>query len=118
MNKPISRQLHGIIDYSIFPLVMAAPELAGFEAEDKAVLLCRLLSKSIAGTGLVTNAEWGFFKWLPFKAHVAIDIAAGLFTISAPWLFGFKRNARARNTIIAIGTIGLLSGLLSDTKER
>ena len=47
MTKPISKQLHGIIDYSIFPLVMAAPELAGFEEEGKAVLLCRVLSKAI-----------------------------------------------------------------------
>ena len=117
MTKPISRVAHGFSDYTYIPLVAAAPELAGFTEEKTATTLCRVLGGNILLTSLFTRAEWGLFKLLPFKAHLMADAGVGAFALSAPWLFGFAKNARARNAFLAIGAIGLMAGLLSEPEE-
>jgi hypothetical protein len=79
MNQPISRQQHGLADYSYIPLTLALPKLAGFENEKNAVLLTRLIAGNVTLSTLFTRAEWGVFRVLPFKAHLALDaLAAGL----------------------------------------
>ena len=117
MTKPISRRQHAATDYSYIPLVSLAPGLAGFEDEPTAARLCRIASGTIAASSLLTRAEWGTVKVMPYKAHLAIDAALGAFSLAAPWLFGFARNRRARNTFLAMGLAGLSAGLLSRPNE-
>ena len=117
MEKPISRQQHGFTDYSYIPLVAAAPMLADFKDQPTATLLTRVLSGGILATSLMTRAEWGAFRVLPFKAHLAADAAVGTLTLAAPWLFSFANHRRARNAFLAIGAFGLMAGLLSRPEE-
>lgn len=117
MKKPISRQTHAFMDYSYAALVAAAPELAGFGDEKTAAELCRAVAGGVALTSLFTRYELGLVRVLPFKAHLAADVAAGLFTLGAPYLFGFSRNKTARNTFLAAGAISVLAGLLTEPKE-
>ena len=109
--------MHALTDYSYVPLVAAAPKLAGFEEEKTAVNLCHLLSSSILLSSLVTRAEWGPVPVMPYKAHLALDTFGGALALGAPWLFGFARNARARDTFLAMGAFGLMAGLLSQPEE-
>lgn len=117
MPKPISRPLHGVADYSYVALVSAAPQLFGFAEEQSASLLCRVLSASALVYSIFTRAEWGFIRAIPYKAHLALDTASGVFSFAAPWLFGFSQNARARNTFLSMGAAGLIAGLLSEPQE-
>ena len=117
MNQPISRTQHGFTDYSYIPTVAAAPELVGFTEEKTATTLCRVLAGNILLTSLFTRAEWGLVRVLPFKAHLVADAVVGAFAASAPWLFGFAENKRARNTFLVIGAFGLMAGLLSRPEE-
>ena len=117
MEKPISRQQHGFTDYSYVPLVATAPALVGFDDQPTAVALTRVLSGSILATSLLTRAEWGLIKVIPFKAHLIADTAVGLFALSAPWLFGFSGHTKARNTFLAAGVFGIMAGLLSKPDE-
>ena len=117
MQKPISRRQHAFTDYSYIPLVSLAPGLVGFQEEPAAARLCRVASGAVAVSSLFTRAEWGTVPVLPYKAHLALDAALGAFALGAPWLFGFARNARARNTFLAMGAAGLMAGLLSRPNE-
>ena len=117
MNKPITRVQHGFTDYSYIPLVASAPRLVGFSHNKTATTLCYVLSSTILASSLVTRAEWGAFKVMPYKAHLVLDVVGGLAGLSAPWLFGFAKNRRARNTFLAAGVFGLLAGLLSKPEE-
>ena len=117
MNKPITRVQHGFTDYSYIPLVASAPRLVGFTHHKTATTLCYVLSSTILASSLVTRAEWGAFKVLPYKAHLVLDVVGGLAGLSAPWLFGFANDRKARNTFLAAGVFGLLAGLLSKPKE-
>lgn len=117
MAKPISRQNHGYTDYNYVATVSIAPKLFDFTSEATAARLCRMLSGGILLSSLFTRAEWGLFRVVPYKIHVAADFATGVFALSAPWIFGFAHNDRARNTFIAMGVTGMVVGLLSEPEE-
>lgn len=92
MDKLLSRKQHGFTDYSYVPLVAIAPEVFDFEEEETAKLLCRIQSGSILLSSLFTRAEWGLFKAIPYKTHLILDVSVGIFSLTAPWLFGFFKN--------------------------
>ena len=117
MNQPITRQQHGIIEFIFIPLVAAAPALADFTNEKTAAPLARVLSGGILTASLLTRAEWGLVRVIPYRVHLATDTVVGLLTMTAPWLFGFARNVRARNTFLAIGVSAALAGMLSERGE-
>lgn len=117
MSKPISRRQHAFTDYSYVPLVASAPDLVGFTEEKTATTLCHVLSSSILLSSLFTRAEWGPIRVLPYRAHLAFDALGGATALAAPWLFGFAKNRKARNTFIAMGIFGLIAGLLSEPEE-
>ena len=108
MEKPISRQLHGLItDYPYVALVGSAPETVGFKDEEAAVALCRTLAGGILVSSLLTRAEWGLVSGISFKTHLFLDVANGIFAGCAPYLFGFSENKRARNFFLVAGAFGI-----------
>jgi len=117
MSKPISRRAHAFTDYSYTPLVASAPDLVGFTDDKVATTLCHVLSGTILVSSLFTRAEWGPIRVMPYKAHLAIDTVGGLTALTAPWLFGFAKNKKARNTFLVMGVFGLIAGLLSQPDE-
>lgn len=42
----------------------------------------------------------------------------GVFSAAAPWVFGFSRNKKARNTFLAIGALSILAGALSQQDDE
>lgn len=117
MNQPISRQQHAVPEFSIITALAAAPAVAGFTQDKTASTLSYAMSGTALLSALFTRAEWGAVKLLPYKAHLAIDAVSGVAAVSAPWLFGFARNTRARNAFLAIGAMGLIATLLSRPEE-
>jgi hypothetical protein len=117
MIKPISRKMHAVMDYGYAALIASAPETVGFKNEKTAATLCRAVGGGVFAASLLTRYELGAVPMIPFKVHLAHDVAAGLFTLGAPWLFGFSRNRRVRNTFVVAGAISVLAGLLTEPKE-
>ncbi|WP_114941175.1 hypothetical protein [Mucilaginibacter endophyticus] len=118
MNKPISKNLHGLIDYTYAAIVPVLPELAGFRKRETAKVLCRSLGAGALTYTLLTKARWGLIPLLPFKAHLAIDLSVSCLALAAPWLLGFSRKKTARNALLAAGIIGLTASLLTDPEEK
>ncbi|HEY0072845.1 MAG TPA: hypothetical protein VGB77_02000, partial [Abditibacteriaceae bacterium] len=73
MNKPISRQLHGLAEATYIPAVALAPKLGGFEENKTATTLCYAISGTALISSLFTRAEWGAVRVVPFKMHLALD---------------------------------------------
>jgi hypothetical protein len=117
MEKPISRQVHGIADYAYAPLVFAASKIVGFEENKQAVTLCKAIGAGVLASTISTKAEWGIVRLVPFKAHIALDVAVSLFSLAAPWIFGFAKNEKARNTFIAMGAVGAVVTSLTRVEE-
>lgn len=117
MNKPISRKAHAFTDYSYIPLALASPIIFDFEDEEQAKLAGKIQAGSVLVSSLFTRAEWGLFKIMPYKTHLLLDVAVSAFSLSAPWLFGFSKNRKARNAFLLMGVFGLSAGLLSKPEE-
>jgi len=117
MSKPISRRVHGVLDYSAAPLVAAAPALVGFSQDKTPTTLSYVVGGGILALTAFTRAEWGLVKSIPYKTHLTIDVVTALTSLSAPWLLGFSKNTKARNTFLAIGATLLMTGLLSEPEE-
>ena len=118
MRKPISRQAHGLVDYAYASMLSTSPEWAGYQEERRALLLSRLLSAGALTYTLCTRAEWGLFRILPFRVHLAIDLPAAALTALAPWLLGFSHHRPARNTFLGIGLFGCAVTLLTRPEEQ
>ena len=56
-------------------------------------------------------------KAVPFKTHLTLDVVTAIGCLSAPWLLGFSKDKKARNTFLAIGATLLATGLLTERKE-
>ncbi|QIX61906.1 hypothetical protein FY528_04640 [Hymenobacter lutimineralis] len=117
MHQPISRRQHVVADYSFVAAAAAAPTAAGFSEDSTASTLSYVLSGTALASSLLTRAEWGLVKAIPFKAHLALDAVSSLTALSAPWVFGFARNSRARNAFLAMGVFGLIATVLSRPEE-
>lgn len=117
MKKPITRTVHGIADYSYAALITAAPKLVGFENEKTAKLLCYGLGGGALLYSLFTRYELGVFRIMSLKTHLAIDVAANVFALAAPWILGFSHNKRACNTCLVAGAQGLLLTAFTETDE-
>jgi hypothetical protein len=117
MPKPISRRAHAFTNYSYTPLVASAPDLVEFTEEKAATTLCHVLSGTVPVSSLLTRAEWGPTPVMPYKAHLTIHTIGGMTALTAPWLFEFAKNRKARNTFLVMGIFGLIAGLLSQPDE-
>ncbi|RYE25476.1 MAG: hypothetical protein EOP42_21410 [Sphingobacteriaceae bacterium] len=117
MSKPISRKAHGFTDYSYIPLALASPVLFDFEDEEKAKLATRIQAGSVLLSTLFTRAEWGLFKTMSYKNHLILDVSVGIFSIAAPWIFGFSKNKKARNAFLLLAGFNFSAGLLSEPEE-
>ena len=118
MIKGITRNKHGITDYSYIPITFAAPAVFHFTDEKWASTLCRALSLTVLGYSLLTDARWGAVKLIPYKTHAIIDLSIGVLTLSAPALMPKPLSKRARNTLIAMGITGVVVGILSLIGDR
>lgn len=117
MEQPISRQMHGIADYAYASLMFTAPQIVKFEDEEKAKRVCQVVGAGVMVATMLTKAEWGLAKVIPFKTHLFLDVAVSLFSLAAPWIFGFANNAKARNTFLAMGTVGAVVTSLTKPEE-
>ncbi|RYE30019.1 MAG: hypothetical protein EOP42_13065 [Sphingobacteriaceae bacterium] len=117
MKKPVSRKVHGGADYAYAAIAAVLPELVGFEEQEKAVLLTKIISGGTLAYTLFTRAEWGLLKVIPFKTHLITDFTAGIFTLSAPWIFNFAKNKKARNTFLVLGLTSVVASLLTEPEE-
>lgn len=117
MSKPISRPVHGVLDYSYAAAIAAAPELFGFKNEPTATLVCRAAGAATCLTSLCTRYELGLIRVLPFKLHLGADFLTGLLSLGAPWLLGFEKHKRARNTFLGFGLLALAVASLTQSDE-
>ena len=116
MTRPISARVHGVLDYAVVAVFLNAPMVLGFHGV-AATIAYWLAGIHLLMTGC-TDFPLGVFKFIPFKVHGAIDVAAGVFLLVAPWVFGFAEVAAPRNFFVAIAVIIFVVAALTDFSQR
>ena len=104
---PIPVALHGIVEYLVGVLCIAAPFLLAFDSD--AALACSIVvGVVILFVAATTSGPTSLVDSLPVAVHVVLDfILAGLL-IAAPFLFGFSEDGTATAFFLVLGVVHLL----------
>jgi hypothetical protein len=104
---PIPPVAHGLVDYLLAALLIAAPFLFGFE-EDAATALSIAAGVAVLMLGAFTAWTTGIVKSIPPVAHAMLDYALAALLIALPFLAGFSDDGGASAFFVVVGVAGLL----------
>ncbi|HYE21004.1 MAG TPA: SPW repeat protein [Tepidisphaeraceae bacterium] len=85
----IPSRTHGILDYLMGVLLIAAPWIIGFSDDRAATMVPVVLGAGVILYSLLTDYELGAYRVIPLPTHLAIDVVGGILLAASPWLFGF-----------------------------
>jgi hypothetical protein len=114
-TRPISPRVHGILDYAFVVVFLNAPMVFDFHGTP-AKIVYWLAGIHLLMTGC-TDFPLGFFKFIPFRIHGAIDLVAGVFLLVAPWIFGFSADHTARNFFVALAIVDFVVVALTNFSQ-
>lgn len=86
----IPTSVHGVLDYLVGALLIAAPWLLNFNRGGAETWLPVILGVGALLYSLLTNYELGVVRRIPMTTHLGLDAASGLLLAVSPWLFGFS----------------------------
>lgn len=104
---PISRFLHGAIEYLAGVLLVAAPFLLSFEA-GAAVAVSIIAGVIIIAVAASTEGPSSLINSIPIAAHILLDFALAAALIASPFLFGFSGESAPTAFFIVLGVAHLL----------
>jgi len=104
---PIPPFVHGVLDYGLAALLIAAPFLFAFDS-DTATAVAIVAGVAVLMLGAFTAWTTGIVKSIPPVAHAMLDYPLAALLIAAPFLFGFTDDGAATAFFIVVGVAGLL----------
>jgi hypothetical protein len=104
---PIPPFVHGVLDYALAALLIAAPFLLAFD-EDAATALSIAVGVAVLMLGAFTAWTTGIVKSIPPVAHAMLDYILAALLIALPFLAGFSDDGTASAFFVIVGVAGLL----------
>lgn len=101
----LSTKAHGILDYLVGVILIAAPWILGFARNGAETWVPVILGAGAIMYSLLTNYEMGVTKTISMRTHLALDIASGIFLAAAPWIFNFNDFVYLPHLILGLGEI-------------
>ncbi len=108
----ISTKTHGVLDYLVGLLLIAAPWLLGFAEGGAETWVPVILGAGALVYSLMTNYEMGAMKVFSMPMHLMFDLLSGIFLAASPWIFGFADRVYLPHLILGIFEIG--ASLMTD----
>lgn len=102
----IPTRVHGVLDYLIGVLLIAAPWLLGFARGGAETWVPVIVGAAVIVYSLFTDYELGLVHRLPMHTHLLLDGLGGLLLAVSPWLFGFDWLVWAPHLIVGLLEIG------------
>jgi SPW repeat len=109
--KIIPRKMHGLLDYVVGVVLIAAPWLFGFADDGPATYIPVALGAGALVYSILTNYEFGVVRLIPFRVHLLLDVLSGAFLAISPWLFGFSNKVYLPHLIF--GLIEIAAGIMT-----
>src|SRR5215218_1862870 len=104
---PIPPLVHGLLDYVIAAVLIAAPFLLGFD-DDAATALSIAAGVAVLMLGAFTAWRTGIVKSIPPVAHAMLDYGLAVLLIALPFLAGFSDDGEAAAFFVVMGVVGLV----------
>jgi VIT1/CCC1 family predicted Fe2+/Mn2+ transporter len=106
---PIPLFVHGVLDYVLGALLIAAPFLFGFSDVGAATTVSIVAGVLVILSGASTDGlRTSLVKVIPLGAHIMLDYLLGALFIAAPFLFGFSDESAPTVFFIVLGVLALL----------
>lgn len=109
----ISTKAHGVLDYLVGLLLIAAPWILNFDDGTAAQWVPVIIGAMVILMSLITNYEAGAFRTISMKNHLTMDVLVGIFLAVSPWLFGFADRVYLPHLIV--GLFSIAAGLFTET---
>jgi hypothetical protein len=109
----IPTRIHGVLDYLVGLLLIAAPWLFDFADGGVKQWLPVILGAGALLYSLLTDYELGAAKLIPMRAHLALDLMSGVLLAVSPWLFGFADDVWVPHLVV--GVFEIVAALTTQT---
>lgn len=110
--KVLSTKAHGVLDYLMGILLIAAPWIFNFNRGGAETWVPVVLGAGAILYSLLTNYEMGMVKSLSMRTHLNLDLLSGVFLAISPWIFGFNDFVYLPHLILGIAEVG--AALMTD----
>ena len=104
---PVPPVVHGVLDYVVACVLIAAPLVLSFE-EDAPTALAIGLGVGLLLLAAFTSWTTGIVKSIPVVAHAMLDYLLGVLLIASPFVFGFNDDDTASAFFVVLGVLTLL----------
>ena len=99
-------RIHGVLDYLVGVLLIAAPYLFGFATGGAKQWVPMILGVGAIGYSLLTRYELGLVPVISMPGHLWLDALSGALLAVSPWLFGFSGEVYAPHLVLGLFEIG------------
>lgn len=113
---PIPRFVHGLIEYAVGVLLIAAPFLFDFKA-DAAVAVAIVAGVILIAVAASTDGPSSLVNSIPVAAHLLLDFALAAVLVAAPFLFGFSDEGAPTAFFLVLGVAHLVVTIGTRFKE-
>jgi len=87
----VTKTVHAYLDYPVAIALMFMPSILGLGSSVPFAFWLSVLTGIAAFVlTLLTDHHLGAMRVLPYKFHLAVDLAVGLTFLAAPFVFGFS----------------------------
>jgi hypothetical protein len=115
---PVPALVHGVIEYAVAVLFIAAPFLFGFNsaaAPTAAALVVGLLLLAFTATSALPT---GLVRSVTVGVHVTVDLVLAVLLVALPFILGFTDEAAATALFIVVGVLHLLMTIATRFSDR
>ena len=109
----MSTKAHGLIDYLTGAALTVVPGIMNCTGRTRALL--RSCGAAAVAYSAVTNYERGLYKWLPMKAHLALDALSGATLVTAAAVFD-DEDAGVRTALLGIGLFEIAAAAMTEPR--
>jgi hypothetical protein len=114
---PITRLVHGVIEYAAGVLLIAAPFLFGFH-NGAAVAVSIIAGVVVLVIAASTEGASSLVDSIPIAVHVLLDYAIAAVLVASPFLFGFTGESAPTAFFIVLGVAHVLITIGTRFRER
>lgn len=108
----ISTKTHGVLDYLVGIILIAAPWVLGFARQGPETWVPVVLGAGAIVYSLMTHYELGVIKVISMRTHLGLDMMSGVFLALSPWIFGFNDVVYLPHLLLGIAELG--ASLMTD----
>jgi hypothetical protein len=102
----IPTRIHGMLDYLVGALLIAAPWLLDFARGGAETWVPVALGVGAILYSIFTDYELGLVRSIPMPTHLRLDLANGVLLAASPWLFGFADYVWQPHLIVGLIEVG------------